>query len=44
MSEFGMEGPAYGAALLLHQRMFSVDEKSVFPRGDSRGLMRVMNA
>ncbi len=44
MSEFGMEGPTFGAALLMHQRMFSVDEKAVFPRGDSRGLMRVMNA
>jgi hypothetical protein len=30
-----------GAALLLHQRMFSVDERAVFPRGGARGLMRV---
>jgi predicted NBD/HSP70 family sugar kinase len=44
MSEFGMEGPAFGAALLLHQRMFTVDEKAVFPKGDSRGLMRVASA
>jgi predicted NBD/HSP70 family sugar kinase len=44
MSEFGMEGPAFGAALLLHQRMFSVDEKAVFPKGDARGLMRVASA
>jgi predicted NBD/HSP70 family sugar kinase len=41
MSEIGIEGPAFGAALLLHQRMFSVDEKAVFPKGDARGLMRV---
>lgn len=44
MSEFGMEGPAFGAALLLHQRMFSVDEKAVFPKGDARGLIRVTSA
>jgi predicted NBD/HSP70 family sugar kinase len=41
MAEIGIEGPAFGAALLLHQRMFSVDEKAVFPKGDARGLMRV---
>jgi predicted NBD/HSP70 family sugar kinase len=41
MSEVGSEGPALGAALLLHQRMFSIDEKAVFRKGDARGLMRV---
>jgi predicted NBD/HSP70 family sugar kinase len=41
MSDIGIEGPAFGAALLLHQRMFSIDEKAVFPKGDARGLMRV---
>ena len=41
MSELGTEGPANGAAFLLHQRMFSVDEKAVFPKGDVRGLIRV---
>ena len=44
MSEFGAEGPAFGAALLLHQRMFTVDEKAVFPKGDGRGLLRVLSA
>ncbi len=43
MSEIGSEGPALGAALLLHQKMFSVDENAVFPRGDGRGLLRVMS-
>jgi predicted NBD/HSP70 family sugar kinase len=41
MSELGVEGPAFGAALLLHQKMFSVDERAVFPKGDARGLIRV---
>ena len=41
MSELGVEGPALGAALLLHQKMFSVDEKAVFPKGDARGLIRI---
>ena len=44
MSEFGMEGPAFGAALLLRQRMFTVDEKAVFPKGDTRGVIRVTSA
>jgi predicted NBD/HSP70 family sugar kinase len=41
MSEFGSEGPALGAALLLHQRMFTVDESAVFPKGGVRGLIRI---
>ena len=41
MSELGDEGPALGAALILHQRMFSIDERAVFPRGELRGLMRM---
>jgi predicted NBD/HSP70 family sugar kinase len=41
MSELGDEGPALGAALILHQRMFSVDERAVFPKGETRGLIRV---
>jgi predicted NBD/HSP70 family sugar kinase len=44
MSDIGIEGPAFGAALLLHQRMFSIDEKAVFPKGDARGLIRVPSA
>jgi predicted NBD/HSP70 family sugar kinase len=41
MSELGDEGPALGAALILHQRMFSVDERAVFPKGGTRGLIRM---
>lgn len=41
MSELGNEAPALGAALILHQRMFSIDERAVFPRGETRGLIRV---
>lgn len=41
MSELGDEGPALGAALILHQRMFSVDERAVFPKGGARGLIRM---
>jgi len=40
-SELGDEGAALGAALILHQRMFSVDERAVFPKGGTRGLMRM---
>ena len=42
MSDIGIEGPAFGAALLLHQRMFSIDEKAVLPKGDA--LIRVTSA
>lgn len=28
MSEFGMEGPTFGAVLLMSQRVFSVDESA----------------
>jgi len=38
LSRFGPEGPAYGGALLLHQRAFSVDEKALYPDGGARGL------
>ncbi|HZZ63166.1 MAG TPA: ROK family transcriptional regulator [Roseiarcus sp.] len=41
MSELGDEGPALGAALILHQRMFSVDERAIFPKGGARGLIRM---
>jgi predicted NBD/HSP70 family sugar kinase len=41
MSELGDEGPALGAALILHQRMFSIDERAVFPKGAMRGLIRM---
>jgi len=33
-SRLGEAGTAYGAACLLHQRMFSVDERLVHPRGE----------
>ncbi|WP_274626328.1 ROK family transcriptional regulator [Arvimicrobium flavum] len=32
LSALGIEGPAIGAALMLHQSMFSIDEKLVFNR------------
>ena len=41
LSQFGAEGPALGAALLLHQRMFSVDERAFYPDGGARGLFRM---
>ncbi len=41
MSELGDEGPALGAALILHQRMLSIDERAVFPKGGARGLIRM---
>jgi predicted NBD/HSP70 family sugar kinase len=41
LSHFGAEGPALGAALLLHQRMFSVDERAFYPDGGARGLFRI---
>lgn len=41
LSQFGAEGPALGTALLLHQRMFSVDERAFYPDGGARGLFRV---
>jgi hypothetical protein len=34
-------GPALGAALILHQRMFSVDERAAFPKGGTGGLIRM---
>ena len=41
LSQFGAEGPALGGALLLHQRMFSVDERAFYPDGGARGLFRM---
>lgn len=38
LSRFGPEGPAYGAALLLHQRAFSIDERALYPEGGARNL------
>ena len=32
LSKLGIEGPAIGAASMLHQSMFSIDEKLVFNR------------
>jgi predicted NBD/HSP70 family sugar kinase len=38
LSKFGPEGAAYGAALLLHQRAFSIDERALYPDSGARGL------
>lgn len=40
MSEFGMEGPTFGAVLLMRQRVFFCRLEG----DDSRGLVRVVNA
>lgn len=38
LSALGPEGPALGGALLLHQRMFSVDERMIYPGGEPATL------
>lgn len=44
LSRFGPEGPAYGAALMLHQRAFSVDERALYPDGGGRSLFPQLDA
>lgn len=41
VSSLGPEGPALGGALLVHQRMFSVDERVIYPGGQSIALLPV---
>lgn len=43
ISRFGPEGPAYGGALLLHQRAFSIDEKALYGEGGGRGLFHALH-